>query len=516
MEKKKKKFRLVDAILSTVCITLVAESIAPTASIGNSQYFWWIFLILAFVLPYGMISCELGTTYPSEGGMYDWVKKAFGPKWAGRLAWNYWVNFPLWIASLGVMVTSIICSIFGIELSIWALLLIQLGYVWLTTFLSTQRVGESAELVNIGAVFKVLFMFALGIIGIFIFVKTGETANPIAGFRDLLPSMDADSLSFISIIIFNVLGLEVVSTFVDDMENPKKEIPKALLIGGAIMAIFYLLPATGMNIAIPAEELTLDDGLIESFLVLLPKLGLSTVIIKTIVILIGLMFIYSLVANIVSWAFGVDSVAKYSADDGGLPKVFSKTNSKGVPVGAAYMNGIVATVIVIGGVIAGQISDTAASNFDLFFSLSWITLLISYVPVFLAFLKLRKTDKTERVYRVPGGEVMTYIFGLLPFIILVLGIVFTIFGDFTPEYLQDNVPLLIGVALSFLLEEIFVAGIKNEKEKVNESVKKGYTVQINDLKEEIEELKKEVAKKETKKKETTKKTTKKATAKKEK
>ena len=72
---KKKKFRLFDAILATVCITLVAESVMPTAAIGNSQYFWWIFLIIAFCIPYGMISAELGTTYQSEGGMYDWVKR---------------------------------------------------------------------------------------------------------------------------------------------------------------------------------------------------------------------------------------------------------------------------------------------------------------------------------------------------------------------------------------------------------------------------------------------------------
>ena len=49
--KKKKKFRLFDAILATVCITLVAESVMPTAAIGNSQYFWWIFLIIAFCIP---------------------------------------------------------------------------------------------------------------------------------------------------------------------------------------------------------------------------------------------------------------------------------------------------------------------------------------------------------------------------------------------------------------------------------------------------------------------------------
>ena len=461
MEKKKKKFKLVDAILATVCITLVAESIAPTASIGNSQYFWWIFLIIAFVLPYGMISAELGTAYPSEGGMYDWVKKAFGPKWAGRVAWNYWINFPLWIASLATMITTTLMSIFNIELGFVPLVIIQLAYTWLTTFLSTQRIGESATLVNIGAVFKIIFMLGLGALGICIFFMTGETANPITGVADLLPSMNADSLSFISIIIFNVLGLEVVSTFVDDMEDPKKEIPKALLIGGGIMALFYLLPATGMNIAIPATDLTLDDGLIESFAVLLPKLGLSEAVIRAIIIAVGLMFIYTFVANIVSWAFGVNSVAKYSADDGGLPAIFKKTNDKGVPVGAAIMNGVVASVIIIAGCIAYEISDSVGSNFDLFFCLSWITLLVGYIPMFLAFLKLRKTDPdTKRVYKVPGGPVMITVMSYVPFVILILGVVFTIFGDFSLGYLQDNIPLIVGVVLSFVVEEILVARIK--------------------------------------------------------
>ena len=63
---KKKKFRLLDAVLATVCITLVVESVAPTAAIGNSQYFWWLLLIAGFCVPYGMITAELGTTYPSE------------------------------------------------------------------------------------------------------------------------------------------------------------------------------------------------------------------------------------------------------------------------------------------------------------------------------------------------------------------------------------------------------------------------------------------------------------------
>ncbi len=71
----KKKFSLTSAILSVICVVFVAEAAAPVAAIGNSQFFWWIFLLIAFLLPYGLISSELGTTYIGEGGIYDWVTK---------------------------------------------------------------------------------------------------------------------------------------------------------------------------------------------------------------------------------------------------------------------------------------------------------------------------------------------------------------------------------------------------------------------------------------------------------
>ena len=53
---ERKKFHLIDVILSVICVVFVAEAAAPVASSGNSQYFWWIFMIAAFLLPYGLIS----------------------------------------------------------------------------------------------------------------------------------------------------------------------------------------------------------------------------------------------------------------------------------------------------------------------------------------------------------------------------------------------------------------------------------------------------------------------------
>ena len=465
---KKKKFKLVDAILGTVCLTLVCESVMPTAAIGNTQYFWWIFLLVAFCLPYGMITAELGTTYPSEGGMYDWVKRAFGPKWAGRVAWNYWINFPLWIASLAVAVTDIIAGIFDVELSVWMLLLIQLVYVWLVTFLGTKRVGESKYIVNLGTAFKIILLLGIGLLGIYMVVKTGESANPITSVGDLFPALNLENLSFISIILFNFMGFEVVGTWANDMDDPKKDIPKALIFGGLLMAIFYVLPATGFNIALDPELVAEMDpeNVVEVLTALFSTVGISGAVLKSIVAIAGFMFIYTFVANIASWSFGVNEVAKYAAEDGSMPKVFTKTNEEGVPYMASIINGIVASLIVIGGVVANLINEDFAASFSLFFCLSWITLLIGYVPMFLAFLKLRKTDKNvKRPYKVPGSDFVLKIAAWVPFVILVLGIIFTLFGDFSSEYIADSVPLYVGVILSFICEEILVFRIKDKKKE---------------------------------------------------
>ena len=464
----KKKFRLVDAILGTVCLTLVCESVMPTAAIGNTQYFWWIFLLIAFCLPYGMITAELGTAYPSEGGMYDWVKRAFGPKWAGRVAWNYWINFPLWIASLAVAVTDIFAGMIGIELNIWVLLAIQLAYVWLVTFLGTKRIGESKTIVNIGTIFKVILLLGIGCLGIYSVIKTGQSANPITSAKDLFPALNLENLSFISIILFNFMGFEVVGTWANDMENPKKEIPKALIFGGLLMAIFYILPATGFNIALSPEVVAEMDpeNVVEVLLTLFQTVGMSEAMIRLIVIIAGYMFIYTFIANIASWSFGVNEVAKYAAVDGSMPKVFTKTNKEGVPYKASIINGIVATVVVLVGAIANMISEDIGAGFSLFFCLSWITLLVGYIPMFLAFLKLRKTDdKTKRIYKVPGNDLMIKVMTYVPFVILILGVLFTLFGDFSKEYIMDSIPLYVGVILSFICEEVLVARIKTKKKE---------------------------------------------------
>ncbi len=250
----KKKFRLVDAVLMAVVVVLVVESTASSAAIGPSQFFWWIFLLIFFFLPYGLISSELGTTYDGEGGLYDWVKKAFGKRAGGRVAWYYWINYPIWMVSLAILFTDTGSQIFGLQLSTTVSLIIQLIFVWAVCIISLSRISDAKWILNSAAFMKAFIMISLGGLGIYSAITNG-LANEFT-LQSMTPILDSSSLAFLSVLIFNFMGFEVVASMAPEMENPQRDIPKALVLGGSLIALFYMFGAFGMTAAIPTSEIS--------------------------------------------------------------------------------------------------------------------------------------------------------------------------------------------------------------------------------------------------------------------
>lgn len=443
MAEKVKHLRLFDAVLAAVCVVLVVESAAPAAAIGNSQFFWWIFVLIGFFLPYGLISAELGTTYEDEGGIYDWVKKAYGNKWGSRIAWYYFINFPLWMGSLAVLFTDVITQISGHQINTFTAILIQFLFIWGVVLVSGFKVSESKWILNLAAFFKATIMLLIGGLGIYTAITKGS-ANEFA-ISSFVPSLDTQSLSNISVILFNFLGFEVVTTFASQMKNPSKEIPKAIILGGIFIAGFYLLAAFGIGVAIPKEELSASSGLIESFVLLTGQAG------GPIIIIFGLMFLYTLASNLISWALGVNYVTMYAANQGSLPEILGKTDKSGMPMGANICNGIIASLMVL---VAPFIPSQ--DIFWSFFALNMVMLLFSYVIVFPAFLKLRRIDpKAKRPFMVKGSQTQLLWMAYLPMVLLIISIICSIVPlNLTSEELAGKLPVLAGTIVTVLIGEI--------------------------------------------------------------
>ncbi len=446
-----KKFNLGSVILSVICVVFVAEAAAPVAAIGNSQFFWWLFMIIAFLLPYGLISSELGTTYQGDGGLYDWVHQAFpGTRWGARASWWYWLNFPLWMASLAVMCPDLITIATGIEIGIIPSALIQLAFVWIVTLIAFYPVCDNIVILNVSAIIKVVLALLVGGMGLYFGLKNGFVNDMSAG--SFLPSFNLDSLSYISVIIFNMLGFEVVCTFSEDMRDPKKQIPQAIVIGGLAIAAIYLIGGLGIGAAIPTSEISVDSGLIDAVMLMS---GTET---GLFVSLVALLFLVTLFGNMISWSMGVNSTAAYAADHGDMPKFFTKRWSKNdMPIGSALMNGIVASGVVLLGVIVNIVAPDS-QLFWSFFALNLVLLLMSYIPIFPAFLKLRKSDPdAERPVKVPGGPIMLKIMAYVPIALIVISIFFTAFPlSFDAATLSTVLPITIGAIISVILGEILI------------------------------------------------------------
>lgn len=478
MPKKKYKFRLFSAVLATVCIILVADAVAPTASIGHSQYVWWAIMLIGFFVPYALISAELGTQYPSEGGMYTWIKKAFGKKWAARVAWFYWVNYPLWIASLADLITSLIMQMFGVDLSVWAVLAIQIFYIVLVTVLGMLRISQSDWVANIGAVIKILILGGIGVLGFYILFTQG-TANPVESWQDFVPLASADGgidwagLGFVSLIIFNMLGFEVVGTFYDDMDKPKKQIPQAIILGGILIAIFYILPSFALGVGTEFSEISTDTGLLEAWQILLANAGVGIEVIQAIVVVVGGVFILTLVSNVSSWNFGVYSVISYAAADGMFPKSWKKRNKDGVPYMVGVWTGIVSLVLALAGVFVGYVLpeldvseeflDGFSNMFWAFFSLSLVCLLLSYIPMFAAFIKLhKKGPQVKGGYWLNIGPVMRWLMGIVPLVLLLISLFFTLVPELSWEAVIDNKILIISSVVCVVMGEVLVLNMSRK------------------------------------------------------
>ena len=449
---EKNQFRLADVILSVICVVFVAEAAAPVASIGNSQYFWWGFMILAFLLPYGLIAAELGTAYAGDGGLYDWIHAAYPEgKWAARASWYYWINFPLWMASLAVMCPELLRDITGRQMGTIASLTVQLLFIWIVTLIACYPVCDSIVILNVSAVIKILLALLVGGLGVWYISRYGFVNDMSA--RTFLPSFDLTSLSYISVIIFNFLGFEVVCTFAGSMSEPKKQIPQSIVTGGIVIAAIYLFSAFGIGAAVDVREISVDSGLIDAVSLILGADG------GVLVAVVALLFLVTLFGNMISWSMGVNSTAALAADHNDMPRVFAKRWAKNnMPVGSAVASGVVASGVCILGVLIETVTPDS-SLFWSFFALNLVMLLLSYLPVFPAFLKLRRVDaKTPRPFRVPGSDAALRCIAYVPLALIIISIIFTAVPlSFDEVTLKSFLPITIGTILSAAIGEVLIA-----------------------------------------------------------
>ncbi len=450
----KKVLKSLDMTLFTVCAILVIDTLAPSAAIGTSSISWWIITLLLFFIPYGLITAELGTTYPEQGGLYIWVKKAFGEKWAARTTWLYWINVALWMPSVYILFAGMFAQLFFPEMSLWLQIGIGIVMTWITVWIGSMTLETGKWIPNIGAIIKAVIMVVIGV-GAFIYASRNGVANDLS-FQSILPEWGA-GLAFLPVIVYNFMGFELMSGASEEMTNPGRDIPRSIIIAGVLIAVFYILGTVGILMALPLDQLGLVSGIIDTLRILLGETGIGGVF----VMVLGIGALYTLLANMVTWTIGANRTAAEAAKESELPAIFGREHPiHKTPVGAFILTGVVSTVIMI---LYGFMAGNAEDLFWTLFAFSSMIFLLPYLALFPAFLKLRKTDpKVERPYKVPGGKGFITVLAVICELFIVQAIVFFVYIPGEPMDWAFAAPVLIGVVITLIVGEILIAGSRKK------------------------------------------------------
>ena len=143
--------RRFDMTLFSVAAIMLLSQVPITAKEGPSVFFWTVLLLVLFFIPYGLMTAELGSTYADTGGIYSWVKRAFGGFWGTQVSWWYWINVGIWLPSVYLMFTTLLRQTFDWKFDYWPTVWIAVGLIWLNFLINIVTLDTSKWVTNIAA-----------------------------------------------------------------------------------------------------------------------------------------------------------------------------------------------------------------------------------------------------------------------------------------------------------------------------------------------------------------------------
>ncbi len=416
-KKLKKSIGRLDILFFLLCTIVGFDTIGATAASGAEAFTWLIFLGIFFFLPYALLTSELGSGFPLEGGAYEWVKLAFGRRVAAINTLFYWASNPIWVGgSLAFVALAAFNTFFRPLTGFWAYAF-QFVFIWITIIAATVAVSAGKWLQTLGALVRI---FVLGFFTLSVVIYGFKNGLGGVGGGDFIPTY-VGFIALVPILFFNYAGFEIPSNAGDEMENAQKDVPAAsfraflltvLLYGGPILAILVVLPAAevsslgGFLDAIKSVFTVWGGTVSPGGTPSLSGLGLLLGWISAGAVIIGVM------TSAMAWLMGANRAYAVAALDGSAPKSMGRLSKDGTPIVTNIVTGILATIIMISASLV--VSGSAVAYFNAVLGLAISTTTISYLAVFPALVKLRYSrPDVERPYRVPWGLAGAWIASIL-------------------------------------------------------------------------------------------------------
>jgi putative glutamate/gamma-aminobutyrate antiporter len=410
------------------------------------------FATVIFLIPAALVSAELGAAFGEKGGgVYTWVKEAFGSRCGFVAIWLQWIQNVVWYPTVLAFSAAAIAYVVGKpELANNGLYVGSFCIVayWLATMITLRGVNVIAKVTSwgflAGTVLPGVVIMVLAVIWI---VQGNPIAmlHPVASDSATVMSMAGghahpryfpaitglSDIAFLAGIILLFAGVEVHAVHANEMSSPKRQFPLAMLVASIVIILLFTLGSFAVATVLPNQQINLQEGLMKAFQEIFTRFGIAW---ATPIICVLLAF--GGIGGVMSWMSGPSRGLLWTAQEGEIPPLLAKTNKHGVQITILMIQGVIVTCLALAYFVMADVSVA-------FFLLSAMTItlyLIMYMLMYAAAIRLRYSQPDlKRGYTVPGGIVGMWIIAGVGF----AGVVFAfIVGFFPPSQLPVGSPAL--------------------------------------------------------------------------
>jgi amino acid transporter len=423
-----------DLVLFYVVTGISLRWIATAAAAGPSSIVIWIGAWLCFYTPLALSVLELSSRYPSEGGLYVWSKRAFGDFSGFMSAWTYWTsNLPYFPAVLYFAASNILFM----RQNAWAHLannatfyiVFSLLTLSAATLMNIVGLDVGKWLNNVGALAMWIPVAIVIVMGLIAWHRYGSATS--FTIRSMTPSTHFKDIIFWSVLTFAFGGCETASFMGEEIKNPRRSIPFALLFGGATVAFCYIVGTVAILLALPSSEVSNLQGLVQAVSKTASRVGFPGVL-PVAAFLIAL-------SNIGAAGAYLAAVARLpfvAGIDHFLPPAFGALHPRWKTPWVALVTQFVLGAVFI---FLGQAGTSVKGAYDVLVSMGVIVYFIPYLYLFAAMIKLQREPAGPEVIRVPGGSGVAKLVAVLGFTTTAL----TIALSLVPQPDEPNKPLAL-------------------------------------------------------------------------
>lgn len=415
----KKVMGLKDIVLMNVTAIIGLRWLPIAAGYGASAISLWVLAALLFFIPLGLVSTELATTWPDEGGLYVWTKQAYGDRPAFMVSWFYWINTFFYLPSLLTFIAVTLSFLIKPTLATNKLFIctVVMVILWGTTFLNLHGLRFVKMLSNLGGICGILLpgiiIVALGLAAFFIWHRPIPTDYSLSQW---LPHLNSGSnIAFLSTLMFSMAGIELTPILAGETKNPQKTFPRALLISAVLIVVFYITGTTMITWMIAPEKIGAASGIMDALTLITKDVGLPFIAmtIATLMMMGGL-------GGASVWGSVPIKMFFESTKEGVLPKYFIYLNKNDMPSHAILIQSAIVSIVILTTALLPSVNVL----YETLVLMATITYFFPYLVMFMAFLKLRYSHaERPRPYRVPGGKPFAYLIALLGFFSVLLAII---------------------------------------------------------------------------------------------